>query len=198
MNRRGFVWTTFVTAAVGALPGCSLIGRSATNDEPDRTETTTMPDLEFRPTAFDEGETIPEVYTCDSEDISPPLAIEGLGEEAERLAVIVDDPDPPGGTFTHWLLWNVPADVEEIPEDVPTTETVEELDGARQGTNDFGEVGYRGPCPPEGDDPHAYRFRLYALSESIRVGAGAKREETLEAIRDVQLATVEFTAAYGR
>lgn len=206
MDRRRFVRTALATVASGSLAGCAFLDGSATNDDPDGAETTTsdteattgMPDLQFQPTAFEEGESIPETYTCDGEDISPPLEIDGVGEDAEMLAVIVDDPDAPGGTFTHWLLWNIPADVSEIPEDVPTNQTVEELDGARQGTNDFGEIGYRGPCPPEDDDPHTYRFQLYALSTSIRVGAGARREETLEAIEDVQLGTTEFTATYGR
>lgn len=204
MNRRRFVRAVLATVGAGALAGCSLPGSSATSDEPDGNDTTSgtgatgMSDLQFRATAFDEGASIPETYTCDGEDVSPPLAIEGVSEEAATLAVIVDDPDAPGGTFTHWLLWNLPADVEEIPEDVPATETVEDLDGARQGTNDFGEVGYRGPCPPEGGDAHTYRFRLYALSESIRVGGGARRKETLDAVRDVRLATAEFTATYGR
>jgi Raf kinase inhibitor-like YbhB/YbcL family protein len=206
MNRRRFVRTALATVGAGSLAGCAFLDGSATNDDPDGTEsptsgteaTTGMPDLQFRSTAFEEGASIPETYTCDGDDVSPPLAIEGVGEEAETLAVIADDPDAPGETFTHWLLWNLPADVEEIPENVPTTETVEELDGARQGTNDFGEVGYSGPCPPEVGDAHTYRFRLYALSETIRAGGGAKRKETLDAIRDVRLATAEFTATYGR
>lgn len=205
MNRRSFVRTALATVGAGTLAGCALLDGPATSDDPsdaespdDGTESPAMSDLQLRPTAFDEGGSIPETYTCEGEDVSPPLTIEGVGEEAESLALIVDDPDAPGGTFTHWLLWNVSTDVEEITEGVPTTETVEKLDGARQGTNDFGEVGYRGPCPPEGDDPHTYRFRLYALSETIRAGGGARRKETVDAIRDVQLATVEFTATYGR
>lgn len=205
MNRRGFVRTALTAASVGSLSGCAFLEGAATNDDPDGTEpateteaTTSMPDLQFRPTAFEAGETIPERFTCDGEDSSPPLAIEGVNEEAESLAIVVDDPDAPSGTFTHWLLWNVPADTTELPEDVATTETIEELDGARQGTNDFGEVGYRGPCPPKGDDPHTYHFTLYALGDPIRVGAGAKREETLEAIEDVQVGKTEFTAPYGR
>lgn len=205
MHRRAFVRATLATVPLGSLTGCAFFEGAATNDDTNGTEstseteaTTGMPDLQFRPTAFEAHQPVPERFTCDGEDISPPLSIEGVGKEAESLAVVVDDPDAPGGTFTHWLLWNVPADTEEIPADVPTTETAEDLGGARQGTNDFGEVGYRGPCPPEGDSPHTYRFRLYALSEPIRVGAGAKREETLEAIQDVQVGMAEFTAPYGR
>ena len=206
MNRRRFAQTALTAVSFGSLAGCAFFEGSATNDESGGAEFTTtdtevttgMPDLGFRPTEFEAGQSIPERYTCDGEDISPPLEIEDMGEEAERLAVIVDDPDAPSGTFTHWLLWNLPADVSEIPEDVPTTETVESLEGARQGTNDFGEVGYRGPCPPAGDDSHTYRFQLYALSESIRAGGGARREETLEAIEDVQVGMAEFTATYGR
>lgn len=207
MDRRRFLQATVGTALSVSTAGCANQGDgAATSDEPTATETpaattearVAMPDLQFQSTAFDEGATIPEQYTCAGDDDSPPLSISGVSNDAERLAVIVDDPDAPGGAFTHWLLWNVPANVEEIPEALAPTETIEELDGARQGTNDFGEVGYRGPCPPEGDSPHTYRFRLYVLDEPVRIGAGAKKKALTDAIQDVRLATAEFTASFGR
>lgn len=148
--------------------------------------------------AFDEGETLPERHTCSGSDVSPRLTFEGVPVEAETLAVIVDDPDAPGGTFTHWILVNVGADRTVIPEAVEPTETVGSLDDARQGRNDFGSVGYRGPCPPEDDDPHTYRFRGYALDSRLDVEPGAERETVEPALEDATLATDVVTGTFGR
>ncbi|MEF8806905.1 YbhB/YbcL family Raf kinase inhibitor-like protein [Natronomonas sp.] len=127
--------------------------------------------------AFDAGATIPTKYTCDGEDVSPPLRIRGTQDAVESLALVVDDPDAPSETsFVHWLLWNVPPDTEEIPEDIPQEQTVAALDGAAQGTNDFGEIGYRGPCPPADDGPHTYRFTVLALDTMLDLDPGADRE----------------------
>jgi Raf kinase inhibitor-like YbhB/YbcL family protein len=148
--------------------------------------------------AFEEGGTIPEQYTCDGPDESPPLTFDGVPDEAETLALIVDDmtvgPDP----FVHWLLWNVPADNTDLPEGIPRTESVEELDGASQGTNDFDEIGYRGPCPPEADDAHTYRFRAYALEAALGVEPGAEDDEVMDAIEDTSLANAQTSASYER
>jgi Raf kinase inhibitor-like YbhB/YbcL family protein len=148
--------------------------------------------------SFDAGDAIPERFTCDGADVSPPLSIAGIPAATEALALVLDDPDAPGGTFTHWTLWNVPAGETTIPEDILQTETVEDLDGARQGSNDFDEVGYRGPCPPEGDDPHTYRFRAYALESSLDVDPGAAVETVTDALADSGIAGGELTGTYGR
>jgi Raf kinase inhibitor-like YbhB/YbcL family protein len=124
--------------------------------------------------AIEAGGEIPERYTADGADVSPPLAIEGLPAEAGSNVVVVDDPDAPKGTFAHWLLWNLPAESTTLPEDVPRTERVEKL-GAVQATNDFGGVGYRGPAPPADDDPHRYRFVCSALDTALDLNAGAER-----------------------
>lgn len=127
--------------------------------------------------AFDVGTTIPTEYTCDGEDVSPPLRIRGTPDGVESLAVVVDDPDAPSETpFVHWVLWNVPPDTEEIPEAVPQERTVSALDGAAQGTNGFGELGYRGPCPPANDGPHTYRFTVLTLDTMLDLDPGADRE----------------------
>lgn len=126
--------------------------------------------------AFQDGERIPEKYTGEGEDVSPPLDFEGVPEEARSLALIVDDPDAPAKTWVHWLAWGLPADVGELPPNVPKDEVVEELEGMRQGRTDFDDVGYGGPMPPKGHGTHHYRFTLYALDRHIDLDAGATRD----------------------
>ncbi len=147
--------------------------------------------------AFDEGERIPEKYTCDGEDVSPPLAVSDVPSEAESLALIVDDPDAPGGTFVHWVIWNIPPDVTEIPEAVPTKKTVPSLDGARQGRNDFRDIGYRGPCPPSGP-AHQYRFQLFALDQLLELSPGASKQDLDDAMEGSIRAEDTLTGTYGR
>ena len=157
-----------------------------------------MTDSSFRTSAFTHGESIPEKYTCEGRDISPELTIGDVPDDADALAVVVDDPDAPAGTFTHWLLWNVPADTVEIDEDVPPMEEVPDLGGARQGENDFGDVGYRGPCPPEGDDPHEFRFTLHVLDEELDMDSGAVRPQLQDELDAATLETEQFTGTFGR
>lgn len=126
---------------------------------------------------FKDGEDIPAEYTCDGDDISPKLSLNDVPKDAESLAIVVDDPDAPGGVFDHWMIWNIPSDVSEIPEGVPDENKAEFLDNAPQGENDFGEIGYRGPCPPSGT--HRYRFKLYALDSKLDLPPG-ETKETLE------------------
>lgn len=114
---------------------------------------------------------IPSKYTCDGEDINPPISIEDIPEEIESLVLILDDPDAPGKTFTHWILFNFMTDM--IEEDsVPS--------GAVKGENDFGNNEYGGPCPPSGE--HRYRFKLYALDSRLDLGEGARKEEVEDAM----------------
>ncbi|MFC4550586.1 MULTISPECIES: YbhB/YbcL family Raf kinase inhibitor-like protein [Halorussus] len=152
----------------------------------------------IRTSAFTHGESITEKYTCEGEDVSPELTVADVPDDAAALAVVVDDPDAPAGTFTHWLLWNVPADTVEIGEGVPRMEEVPDLGGARQGENDFGDVGYRGPCPPEGDDPHEFRFTLHVLDEELDVDAGVPRTELQDELDAATRETDQFTATFGR
>lgn len=116
--------------------------------------------------AFKEGEIIPQKYTCDSVDVSPPLEISDVPEEARSLAMICDDPDAPVGTWVHWVIFNILPDTKELPEGI-TTEInpvigADSSHSAVQGTNDFGRLGYGGPCPPRGP-AHRYFLKLYAL-----------------------------------
>ena len=146
--------------------------------------------------AFEDGGYIPEEYTADGRDVSPPLIIENVPAEAETLAVIADDPDAPNGTFTHWLIWNIPAAVSEIPKNIEKKEQVEELSGALQGKNDFNELGYLGPAPPSG--VHTYRFYVYALDYKLDLKAGADKETLLKAVEGHVLQKAVLKGEYTR
>src|SRR5947207_8775218 len=111
--------------------------------------------FQVRIEAFPEGGAISKAYTCDAENISPALSWSGEPPETKSFAVIVDDPDAPSGTFTHWLLYDIPLSVHSLPEKSASTEGV-------AGTNDFGHSRYDGPCPPEGHGPHRYYFKVFA------------------------------------
>ncbi len=130
---------------------------------------------------------IPEKYTCDGVGVNPPLEISGVPEDAVSLVLIMDDPDAPGGVFTHWLVWNIGPDVSVIEENsVP--------DGAKEGVNSGGEDGYFPPCPPSG--VHRYFFHLYALEENIKLGAGSSRAELEEAMSGLVIEEAEFMEKY--
>ena len=138
--------------------------------------------------AFDEGGDIPSKYTCDGADISPPLEISAVPAEAEALALVMDDPDAPGSTFDHWLVWNIPTDVDSIPEDT-------EPEGV-QGKTDFGRLGYGGPCPPSGT--HTYRFKLYALDDTLDLDQGATKDQLQQAMEGHVLEDDMLSADYSR
>lgn len=151
--------------------------------------------------AFEAGGTIPRKYTCDGEDLSPPLAWSGVPEAARSLVLICDDPDAPRGTWTHWVLYDLPAEVTGLPEGLPIEGTVPIPAGgaeqvARQGRNDFRKLGYGGPCPPSGS--HRYFFRLYALDTTTGPEPGATRQEVLKALAGHVLAQGELMGRYAR
>ncbi|SIR47878.1 YbhB/YbcL family Raf kinase inhibitor-like protein [Halanaerobium kushneri] len=146
--------------------------------------------------AFEDGGFIPEEYTADGRDISPPLIIENVPSDAKTLAVIVDDPDAPNGNFTHWLIWNIPADISEISKNIERKEKVKELNGATQGKNDFNELGYRGPAPPSG--VHTYRFYVYALDDQLELKTGADKETLLKTMEGHVLQKAVLKAKYTR
>jgi len=144
--------------------------------------------------AFEGGGMIPVKYTCDQEDVSPPLAWDSVPEGTKTLALICDDPDAPMGTWVHWVLFNFPAGINELSENVPPER---ELDNeARQGTNDFGRIGYGGPCPPGGT--HRYYFKLYALDTALDLEAGARKPQLLEAMEGHVLAEGQLIGKYSR
>lgn len=151
-------------------------------------------DIKISSSAFDEGGTIPLKYTCDGEDVSPPLEWSGVPEGAKTLVLISDDPDAPMGTWVHWVLFNLPATVNNLPEDIPPMQTLES--GAKQGMNDFRRIGYGGPCPPGGT--HRYYFKIYALDTEIDLEAGAAKPEILRAMEGHILAQGQLMGRYSR
>ncbi|PSP18399.1 MAG: YbhB/YbcL family Raf kinase inhibitor-like protein [Cyanobacteria bacterium QS_8_64_29] len=150
--------------------------------------------MKLESSAFGPEGTIPIKYSCDGEDISLPLSWQGVPEGTQSLALICDDPDAPGMTFVHWLIYNLPAEVQQLPENVPNRERLES--GALQGENNFGKVGYGGPCPPGGT--HRYFFRLYALDGMLDLGAGISRDRLERAMEGHILAQAELMGRYSR
>ncbi|MEJ2372153.1 MAG: YbhB/YbcL family Raf kinase inhibitor-like protein, partial [Gemmatimonadales bacterium] len=144
---------------------------------------------------FTHGGEVPRRYTCDGEDLSPPLSWEGVPEGAVSLALIADDPDAPAGTWVHWVLYGLDAATRALPEAVPTDENV--LDGAKQGHNDFRRIGYGGPCPPP-NGAHRYFFTIYALSDKMHLDAGATKAELLRAMEGKVLAQGQLMGTYRR
>lgn len=151
--------------------------------------------IQLTSAAFNEGSAIPEKYTCDSEDISPPLAWSGLPPNTKSLALIVDDPDAPVGTWVHWVIYDIPAELSGLPESISKLPIVQGI-GA-QGTNDFRKTGYGGPCPPKGK-PHRYFFRLYALDIPLNLKPQATRSELETAMLGHILAQGQLMGKYGR
>ena len=142
--------------------------------------------------AFKEGQPIPKKYTSEGVDLSPPLAFHDVPQDTKTLALIVDDPDAPMGTFVHWLAWNIPGTTTELPEGVMSEE-----DKFEQGINDYKETRYRGPCPPPGS-PHRYYFKLYALDAFIDLPKGALKSDLEKAIQGHILAKAELIGTFQR
>lgn len=145
--------------------------------------------------AFANGGEIPKKHTCDGADVSPALSWNDAPAGTQSFALIADDPDAPVGTWTHWIIWNIPANTKALPESLP--KAGESGDGARQGRNDFKRIGYGGPCPPPGK-PHRYFFKLYALDAKLGVKPGASRSELERAMQGHVLSQTELMGTYGR
>lgn len=150
--------------------------------------------LAIKSTAFSAGNPIPKNHTCDGADVSPALMWTGAPAGTQSFALIVDDPDAPVGTWTHWIIWNIRPEASELPEGMPQNESL--TDGTRQGKNDFKRIGYGGPCPPSGKT-HRYFFKLYALRTKLDVQAGATRKELERAMQGQVLAQAEVMGKYG-
>lgn len=146
-------------------------------------------------TAFSEGGEIPKKFTCDGADTSPSLSWNDAPSGTQSFAMIADDPDAPVGTWTHWVIWNIPADKTALQEGVPKVE--QSSDGVRQGKNDFKRVGYGGPCPPAGK-PHRYFFKLFALDGKLDVKPGASRSDLERAMKGHVLSQAQIFGKYGR
>ena len=146
-------------------------------------------------TTFANGQPIPRDCTCDGENRSPHLAWSEIPVDTRSFALVCDDPDAPRGTWVHWVLFNLPADAIELKPGVPRAPELPS--GARHGLNDFGNIGYEGPCPPPGK-PHRYFFRLYALDCALSLPPGVKRAELDQAVAGHVLAEAALMGTYGR
>jgi Raf kinase inhibitor-like YbhB/YbcL family protein len=144
--------------------------------------------------AFDEGGMIPEKYTCDGADVSPPLKWDTLPEGTKSLSLICDDPDAPAGAWVHWVYYDIPLSTEGIPEDV--TPDDRPAFGGIQGINDFRRIGYGGPCPPGGT--HRYYFKLYALDTLLNLPPGATKKQLLDAMGNHIVGQAQLMGKYRR
>ena len=192
MDRRTLLTT--VSAGGALLAGC--IARGNRSDPGGGTGTGTS--LAITSPAFERGDPIPRRYACDGDGVSPELTLSGPVPKMKSFALVVDDPDAPREEpFVHWLLWNVPADTETLPVGVERGDHPESVTGV-QGTNDAGTVGYTGPCPPRGDDPHTYRFHLFGLDAELDLTAGAGRDALEDAMSGHVVDDATFTGTYQR
>jgi Raf kinase inhibitor-like YbhB/YbcL family protein len=145
--------------------------------------------------AFAEGASIPPEFTCDGDNVSPPLRWDGAPEGAKAFVLIVDDPDAPGGTFDHWLVYDIPPGIASLEQAASPGGALPA--GARQGRNGFGKSGYGGPCPPKGG-PHHYVFRIFAVDAPLGLEAGARSRQLLEAMQGHVLAQGQLVGLYQR
>ena len=146
--------------------------------------------------AFASGQPIPVKYSCQGEDLSPPLKWAGAPAKTKSFALVCDDPDAPGGTWVHWVIYNQPADASSLSENTPKSETLP--NGATQGRNSFQNIGYGGPCPP-GGKAHRYFFKVYALDMAFDVKKGQLgKEDLLAAMRGHILAQGQLMGTYKR
>lgn len=145
--------------------------------------------MKIQSLVFGHNQIIPTKYTCDGEDLSPPLKLEDIPAGTQSLVLIVDDPDAPVGTFVHWTIWNIAPATTEIPQGSVPGE-------AQQGMTDFGKVGYGGPCPPSGT--HRYFFKLYALDTILQLPSSSKKGEIEAAMGGHILAQAELIGLYSR
>ncbi len=144
--------------------------------------------MKISSSAFADGGSIPSKYTCDGSDTSPPLTFEAVPPAAKSLALVVDDPDAPGGTFDHWIAWNIPANAKSIAEG--------QSPQGVSGRNGFGKSGYGGPCPPSGE--HRYQFKLYALDATLNLQASATKADLQKAMSGHTVAEAQMMGRYKR
>ena len=148
----------------------------------------------IRSSVFEPGGQISELYTCDDRGISPPLEWVDPPDGTRSFALVCDDPDAPGGTWVHWVLYGLPGSALSLPENLPSAQRLD--DGSRQGQNDFGRIGYGGPCPPRGRK-HRYFFRLFALDTELSLSPGLTGKGLEQAMAGHVLGRAELMGTYG-
>jgi Raf kinase inhibitor-like YbhB/YbcL family protein len=172
--------------------GCARTEQNGAQPTPSPNQT--KPEIKLTSTAFKEGEAIPRAYTCDGVNISPPLEWSGIPNTGRTIAIVAGDPDAPGGTWVHWVLYNLPADNIGLVENLPATEILKA--GGFQGKSDFGKIGYGGPCPPTGT--HRYFFKIYALDGELPLKAGATKAELMKAMEGHIIVQGQLMGTYRR
>jgi len=180
-----------LSASVGCRRGA---GRSTS---PPQERETSVVTIQVRSEAFQHGRAIPKRYTADGANLSPPLAISSLPAGTKELALIMDDPDAPRGTWVHWVLYKIPSDATELPEGIAGTERLSEPPGAMQGLNSASGIGYFGPAPPPGK-PHRYFFKVYALDAELDVQPGLTKQQLLKAVEGHIIGRGELMGTYQR
>jgi Raf kinase inhibitor-like YbhB/YbcL family protein len=151
--------------------------------------------FEMTSSAFKQNEAIPKEYTCDGADLSVPLSWKNVPEASKGFALIADDPDAPRGTWVHWVIYDIPVNLRELSAGIGHDESLQ--NGTRQGKNDFGKIGYGGPCPPSGP-AHRYHFRLYALDQMTGLKSKATKQQLLDAVKGHVLAEALLIGTYKR
>ena len=177
-----------------ALLGCGQSPRTASSPSSRQPAQAEASEIKLVSNAFKEGQPIPLQYTCSGVNVSPPLEWSGVPKSAKTIAIIADDPDAPAGTWVHWVLYNLPAESMGLIENVPFSENLRT--GGFQGKNDFGKIGYGGPCPPSGT--HRYFFKIYAVDSELPLKGGATKTELEKAMEGHITAQAQLMGTYSR
>jgi Raf kinase inhibitor-like YbhB/YbcL family protein len=186
--------SAFIILSSLVLLSCSTGPKAVAPEPPPKQTPDRKSEITLVSAAFKEGQPIPRQYTCDGVNISTPLEWSGAPKTAKTIAIVADDPDAPAGTWAHWVLYNLPAENIGLVENVPATETLKA--GGFQGKNDFGKIGYGGPCPPSGT--HRYFFKVYAVDAELPLKAGATKAELEKALEGHVLAQGQLIGTYSR
>jgi len=179
--------TFTIVICVMILLCLGFIGNAFSTPEGGRT-------MKITSSAFNEGQMIPLKFTCDGQDISPPLEWDNAPGAAKSFALICDDPDAPMGTWVHWVVYDIPPDMKNLAEDIRPERELGR--GIRQGKNSWPNIGYGGPCPPGGT--HRYYFKLYALDTMLNLKPGATKEQLLQAMKGHVLEEAQLMGKYQR
>ena len=171
----------------------AAIAAGCSNDREGASSPTSVLKLEtlaVTSSAFEEGGPIPERFSCEGENVPPPLRWSDIPEDTRELVLVVTDPDAPSGTFVHWAVWGIDPSVTGIDGELP--------EGAVEGTSSSGKATYIGPCPPTGDEPHRYHFEVIALSGQLPLEAGATVQELRDEVEDLAISSGVLTGKFGR
>ncbi len=176
------------------LISCARVPQTPSQSPTPATPRETKAELKVTSAAFNEGQPIPRQYTCDGVNVSPPLEWSGVPKTAKSIAIIADDPDAPSGTFVHWVVYDMPAENIGMVENLPADEQLKA--GGFQGTNDFGKIGYGGPCPPSGT--HRYFFKVYALDNFLPLKVASTKAQVEKAMEGHIVAQGQLLGTYQR